>query len=222
MSDHHEIDDELAELRALGRRAGSEPVGWEAPPADLWARIAAEAGVDAGVDQPSHADDRTVEPEDDDGPLATGGPGTVVPLRPARRQPLFLAAAAALVLLAGVAAVALMSDREPEQTVLASSELDLLPGDAEGRAELVEVDGRLRLKVDLEGVDADDGFLEVWVIDPDVTQLISLGPVRDDGTYDLPATIDPEAFPIVDVSIEPLDGDPTHSGNSVLRGQLSF
>ena len=70
--------------------------------------------------------------------------------------------------------------------------------------------------------DVSPDFVEVWVIDTEVSQLVSLGPIRADGTYDLPAGIDPSAFPIVDVSIEPLDGDPRHSGNSVLRGQLTF
>ena len=60
------------------------------------------------------------------------------------------------------------------------------------------------------------------MINPDVTQLVSLGPLRSDGFYELPAGIDPVSFPIVDVSVEPIDGVPTHSGNSVLRGQLTF
>ena len=60
------------------------------------------------------------------------------------------------------------------------------------------------------------------MIDPEVSQLVSLGPLREDGLYDLPAGLDPEAFPIVDVSVEPIDGDPTHSGDSLLRGQLQF
>ena len=63
---------------------------------------------------------------------------------------------------------------------------------------------------------------EVWMINPDVTQLISLGPIRSDGIYDLPAGLDPAAFPIVDVSFESFDGNPQHSGNSVLRGELAF
>ena len=59
-------------------------------------------------------------------------------------------------------------------------------------------------------------------VHPEVQRLVSLGPVRADGTYDLPAGLDPAAFPIVDVSGERIDGDPTHSGDSVLRGQLTF
>jgi hypothetical protein len=55
-----------------------------------------------------------------------------------------------------------------------------------------------------------------------VSKLVSLGPLRPDGVYDLPAGLEPEQFPIVDVSLEPIDGDPTHSGDSLLRGQLEF
>ena len=39
-------------------------------------------------------------------------------------------------------------------------------------------------------------------------------------TFELPADLDLGEFPIVDVSVEPLDGDPTHSGVSVARGEL--
>ncbi len=60
------------------------------------------------------------------------------------------------------------------------------------------------------------------MIDEGVTRLVSLGPLRPDGTYDLPDTIDPRDFPVVDVSVEPVDGDPTHSGDSRLRGTLEF
>jgi hypothetical protein len=86
----------------------------------------------------------------------------------------------------------------------------------------VDDDGDLVLQVEAEGLDAGDGFLEVWVIDPEVTKLVSLGPSRPDGSYDLPSGLDPEEFPVVDVSVEPLDGDPAHSGDSVLRGTLTF
>ena len=66
----------------------------------------------------------------------------------------------------------------------------------------------------------DDGYLELWLIDPSVTKMVSLGPLRPDGLYDLPPGVDPSAFPIVDISAEPVDGDPAHSGNSLLRGTL--
>jgi hypothetical protein len=37
----------------------------------------------------------------------------------------------------------------------------------------------------------------------------------------LPADIDIGQYPIVDVSVEPMDGNPAHSGVSIARGQLA-
>ena len=50
---------------------------------------------------------------------------------------------------------------------------------------------------------------------------MSLGPFRGNGLYLVPAGVDPARFPIVDVSEEPPDGQPTHSGISLLRGDLA-
>jgi hypothetical protein len=192
-----EQHDELAELRAMAARTGPGPdVAWEQPPDDLWDRIAAEA-----ADPP---------------------PG-VVPLPPSRRRrraPWLLGAAAAA-LLAVVATVLVLGGRD-EGAVVASAPLERLGPSGTGDAELVEDGDDLVLHVETAGLDPGDGFLEVWVIDPEVTKLVSLGPSRPDGDYDLPPGLDPEDFPLVDVSVEPLDGDPAHSGDSVLRGRLTF
>ena len=107
-------------------------------------------------------------------------------------------------------------------TVVATGELEPLGDAGEGKPSSIERDGSLQLRLSTSGLDAGDGFLEVWVINSDVTQLVSLGPLRSDGIYELPPGLDPASFPIVDVSVEPIDGDPTHSGDSVLRGQLTF
>jgi hypothetical protein len=37
----------------------------------------------------------------------------------------------------------------------------------------------------------------------------------------IPAGVGTDVFPIIDLSIEPVDGVPTHSGKSVLRGVLA-
>ena len=190
--------DELAELRALASRLELAPERWEAPPGDLWDRIAGDTGS-LGAAEPA--------------------PVAALPQRPARRLGWVLGAAAAAAVVVGVLLVN-VDDDEPE--VVASTDLELLGDAGSGRAELVEEDGVYRLRVDTAGLDAGDGFLEVWVIDPDISQLVSLGPLRPDGLYDLPPGLDPQDFPIVDVSVEPLDGDPTHSGDSLLRGQLRF
>jgi anti-sigma-K factor RskA len=91
-------------------------------------------------------------------------------------------------------------------------------------ADLRESDDRLQLDLPLSDAGlptAGADFYEVWLIDPNVEGMISLGPVRSDGTYSVPTDVDYRDFPIVDVSVEPADGNPTHSGVSVLRGTLA-
>jgi anti-sigma-K factor RskA len=188
---------ELDELRSLAGRLGREEVAWEQPPDGLWERVAEAAA----------------EPEEAPVPLALA--------RRRRRPPLWLLGAAAAAVLA-VVGVAAALDRDGEPDVVASTPLERLGPQGAGEAELVDQDGDLVLHLDTEGLDPGDGFLEVWVIDPEVTKLVSLGPSRPDGDYDLPPGLDPEDFPVVDVSVEPLDGDPAHSGDSVLRGTLAF
>jgi hypothetical protein len=208
-----EQPDDLAALRALARQVEMEPTTWEQPPAGLWESIAGEAGVPVGAPP---------EPPAREEPPPAPAVVDLGARRAARRGPLLWmagAAAAAVVLVVGLVAVV---DEPSERNVLASAALDRLGPAGTGDAELVDDDGDLVLQVTTDGLDAGDGFLEVWVIDPDVTKLVSLGPVRPDGTYDLPPGLDPQEFPVVDVSVEPLDGDPTHSGDSVLRGVLEF
>ncbi len=76
-----------------------------------------------------------------------------------------------------------------------------------------------RLHLDLKGVPNEPAsYVEVWLIDRQVKGMISLGPFHGDGDYTIPSGIDPAKYPIVDVSIEPEDGVPTHSGVSIVRG----
>jgi hypothetical protein len=216
--------DELVELRALAAEVGAEPTTWLEPPAGLWERIAAEAGVspdevEASPDGADASDRLDVRP-DGDAPAPA-----VVPIdrgRPSGRHRVlpWLVAAAAVVLVA--VGIGLVATRTSEPTVVATAPLERLGDAGEGSAVLLDDDGTYRLRVDTADLDAGDGFLEVWVIDEGVTKLVSLGPLRPDGTYDLPDSVDPRQFPVVDVSVEPVDGDPAHSGDSVLRGTLQF
>ncbi len=50
--------------------------------------------------------------------------------------------------------------------------------------------------------------------------MVSLGAVDGSGRLAIPRGIDPTVYRVVDVSIEPADGVPTHSGRSVLRGTM--
>lgn len=203
----NEMVNDLDELRRIGGSASIEPIAWDTPPPELWDRIAEAALHDRDI------------------PVATPAVTSIDAARGRRRVDerwrLPLAAAAAVVVVIAVGVVAWMRPSD-DRTVVAGANLELLGNAGEGTAELVDRNGRLQLRLATSGLDEPDGFTEVWMINTDLTELVSLGPIRDDGTYDLPAGLDPARFPIVDVSFEPLDGDPQHSGNSVLRGELTF
>lgn len=197
-----------------------------APPPGVWAAIAASTGVTAVPRTGPAAEPPALGavPEPAPGPEHEA---EVVPLRP-RRSRLLLAAAASLVVGAGIGAgaVALGGDDDgddPAVVALAAAELDPLgENEASGEAEVVEhADGTRVLRLELDASAPDDGYLEVWLIDEAVEGMVPVGVVRA-GTEELvlPADLDLGQYPIVDVSVEPLDGDPTHSGVSIARGVL--
>jgi hypothetical protein len=199
------------------------------PPA-LWDRIEAEAGTTAATGAGAES---TAEPEAGLRGERTGEPASVVPIgdAPARRRPgpaarrrtawLAGAVAAAVVVLTGT--VALVT-RDDGGATLAQAQLEPLPSAVPGTeaaaATVVERDGVRELDLPLD-VPATSGFYEVWLIDEAIEGMVSLGPARADGRYQIPPDIDVDAFPVVDVSIEPPDGVPTHSGVSALRGTLT-
>ncbi|WP_083665175.1 anti-sigma factor [Kocuria sp. CNJ-770] len=157
---------------------------------------------------------------------ARGG-ATVVDLADRRRRgvpyPLAAAAAAAALLVGGLSVWgAQRLGLEPEPTVLATAELEPLAGyTARGSAEVDELpDGTRQLVVRTDPADV-DGFKEVWLLAPDAQRMVSLGVMAgDEAVFVLPANLDVGEFPVVDVSNEPIDGDPTHSGDSIVRGAL--
>ena len=175
-------------------------------PGHLWSRI--EAGV-------RRADSEQAA----DAPRAK-----VIPLRRQRR----VVAVAGVVALAACAAVAVplaVNGRETA-TLLAAAPLsngglatfDTTP---EGSARLVESRGHQYLEVSVRNAPERVGeHLELWLIDTAVKGMVSLGPYTGSHRYAVPDGISAERFPIVDVSIEPGDGVPTHSGVSVVRGML--
>ena len=186
-----------------------------APPPRVWDAIAAATGVSSAP--------RVAEPE----PAAAPEPGPVadvVELRPrsTRRRWLTLAAAVLVGGLAGGTAVAVTSGDDDGGSVVAQTVLDPLAAEnASGRAEVLEDGGVRSLQVDLDAPELTEGYYEVWLLQPDAVRMVPVGVVHRGATVlTLPAGIDLTAYPLVDVSVEPLDGDPTHSGISVARGQL--
>ncbi|WP_413813397.1 anti-sigma factor domain-containing protein [Curtobacterium flaccumfaciens] len=95
-----------------------------------------------------------------------------------------------------------------------------------GRAELErDQDGRATLLVDLHGERGRSGtgpLREVWMMRPDLGGLVSVGSLDgDQGRFTVPPGLDTAEFRVVDVTAEADDGDPTHSGDSIVRGTLS-
>ncbi len=158
-------------------------------------------------------------------PPAAAAPGAdVVPLRPRRPRPWLLAVAAAVVgALVGGGTIAALQDRAGEGSPVAAAALDPLEdADASGSARVVErEDGTRVLEVDLDAPALSGAYYEVWLLRPDVSGLVPVGTTQA-GTsqFEIPAGLDLGDFPVVDVSVEPLDGDPAHSGDSVVRGVL--
>ena len=144
---------------------------------------------------------------------------------PFRRRPRLLLVAAAAVggAVAGAGVVGLVRSGGDDAEPVAAVALDALTDEpASGRAEVVvREDGTRALRVDLDAPALDDEHYELWVIEPGVVDMVPLDVLRPGTqTFELPSGLDLADFPIVDVSVEPLDGDPTHSGVSVARGVL--
>ena len=200
-----------ADLEAMLRDLDPEDLELLEPPAEVWEGIESEVRA---------ADDAN---------------GTVVSLDTRRRglRRVVLGVAAALIAVAVALAVTLT--RDDEAVVVATASLaydaetfDALGAQARARAELISDDGRSSIQfVDAALPSPEAGAdLEVWLIRPDdegnVADLVSLGVVEpaDPGSLDVPAGYDPDVFFVVDISVEPRDGDPRHSGRSILRGPL--
>jgi hypothetical protein len=198
---------ELDQLAAVARTARSvtpqdSPI---APPASVWAGISKELGV---------GDNVAVLPVD---------------ARPRRRGWLVgVAAAAAGALVGGAAVLGVTADRDgsaaPQATSVATTALDPLGGaTARGRAAVLS-DGPARsVQVDVSGLTPTAGYYEVWLLDKSAKRLVALGTLdsSDQGIFTIPGDVSLTEFPVVDVSLEPADGNPGHSGDSIVRGTLS-
>jgi hypothetical protein len=189
------------------------------PPPRVWDAIAAATGVSAS---PAEMPAPPAEVFPSSSPTA-GEPGADVHvLRPRRTQRtrLLLAAAAVVVVAAGAGAIALNRDHT---VTLASTTLNPLDAaKATGKASVVEErDGTRVLRIDLDAPAPHSGYYEAWLADQSATGMVSMGSVRP-GTTSLPVPddLDLTKFPLVEVSVEPLDGNPGHSGVSLVRGQL--
>ncbi len=196
---------ELDEFRSVVASARSitdadRPV---APPASVW----------QGIEQAIAADAVAVHP---------------VTTAPSKRGAGWFALAASVgVVIGGLATFVAMQSTTSTQTpsVIAQASLEPLR-DVEQPAQAVvqQVDGKDVLVVQASGLPATDGYYEVWLLAPDAQSMVSVGMLdsSEGGTFPLPAGLDLNQFPVVDVSLEHFDGDTSHSADSILRGQLEI
>ncbi|MGQ0632791.1 MAG: anti-sigma factor [Sporichthyaceae bacterium] len=108
-------------------------------------------------------------------------------------------------------------------TVLATATLLATATDAlSGSARVLEEDASRVLAVRLSGVTPAEGYREVWLLTPDTNGQVSLGVLTGtSGDLVIPAGLDLAAYPDVDITQEPLDGNPARSATSLARGTLS-
>lgn len=229
---------ELSRVTRLGRDSLADgPLS--APRPEVWAGVAAELGLAADLRPPARLGSTAdlgpptrFGPAAEPGPLAEPGPAAEPgllaepwpPARPRRRLVPLLAAAAAAVLLvaAGVAGWQLLRPVPPE--ILATAALDAFPDwpGASGRAEVERLpDGSRVVRLSIAAPDRPGDYREAWLITQDATALVSLGVVDSSTTVlAIPDDIDLARYDLVDVSAESFDGDPAHSGDSIVRGRL--
>ncbi len=191
-----------------------------APPARVWDRIRAELNLPADLEP--DAEPRRVAAKARTLRARTTRPSDGETRKPAVRW-LAIAAAAGIVI-GGGGATWWAGRSAPAPVVLEAAVLDALPAwsGATGAAKVeVAADGTRSLVVTLRGAKTDGGYHEVWLIDKGVTKLIGIGVLDGStGTFALPPDLNLGEFPVVDISEEHFDGNPAHSGDSIVRGIL--
>lgn len=214
--------------------------GLQPPPSRVWQNVHREAGLGDAlrndpVVRPAASPAASAQPPAPTPPAVEAAADAAAPVASladarARRSPLrrivmpLAAAAAAAALIAGGALAWQSLAPRDTSTVLAAASLDALPAwaGATGSAELVSSSGGERVvRIALDAPPADGAVQEVWLLTPEVDGLISLGLLDGaSGEFVVPAEVDLERYSVVDISAEPLDGDPAHSGDSIVRGAL--
>jgi hypothetical protein len=210
-----ECTDRLAALFDVRRLASGEPL--VAPPSRVREQVLAQVR--------GTPDDTGARPV----PLqVASSPGEVA--RPRRRMPVWAAGlAAGVALVAGLGLGRMTLDdatpgRDTPEAVVAAADLTALDSTAgRGVARAVESHDTITLSVQASELGDEAGFHEVWLINVDGKRMVALGVLADgdSGEFQVPRGLLDEGYRIVDISVEPDDGDPAHSGVSLARGELA-
>lgn len=200
-----------------------DPVTWVEPPAGMWSRIqqalsAAEPALGTTGDQRS-----------------PGSVGSVRQLHTTReerprprnitRRSLLAVAAGGLIAGLGLGAISWQQLDSRRGDVLATAELTPLDApDQLGSAQVLRTPAGLELRLAAaRPFEVQSGYIEVWLINRDGRRMVSVGVYSGQSTESFPITADllQQGYVVVDLSREVFDDDPTHSGNSLVRGQLN-
>ena len=210
---------DLQDTLAWARSARLDETDAPVVPPGAWEDVAERLGLPSGTSRSGAADRSTGEG------AAAPSPGQANPDARDRgvRRPRLLVLAAGVAVLAVVGIGALASTTGAPAADVVTLRPVAEQGAGAGEARLLGADADRRLDVQVSGLAPTPGYHEVWLLDPADGRVVSLGTLGSDGRadLDLPAGLDLSRYDVVDVSAEPLDGDPTHSGDSVLRGPLS-
>ncbi|MEU6405944.1 anti-sigma factor [Streptomyces sp. NPDC046985] len=210
------------------------------PPPQLWTDIAAELSLleEHFTEAPAVVDDEldaivagdrereherardVVRPPSEHSEAASGAVRRTRVRRRARFS-VALAACTALLGAAGGSAVTWWATRgESTSAVSDAKPLDSLRPASKGYASLRGTQTHRELTVDVTGLPSTSGYFEVWLMNRSHTKLVSMGVLNPDGqaTLPVPENIDLSEYSVVDVSIQPYNGKPDHSGKSIVRG----
>lgn len=203
--------DQLAAVVSAGRSiaASDYPI---APPARVWDRISAEAhspATDAGA-----------------------GNNNVVAIGSHRGQArrsrwlLLVAAAAVIGLVLGSLGTVLLTKTTSQQAAASFKLTPVSVASARGTAYLTPSGSAQRsITVQVSGLPVPaGGYYEVWLMNASPVRFVALGvlDVHHAGIFQIPAGLDLSGYPYLDVSLQPFNGSPIHSGDSVVRGSISF
>ena len=226
-------EQELREWAELSRSITDEDRMRHTPPPMIWDNIATAIAADTtvpnnveGLADAEPSVDEIVPPEAVIDLSAARERRAPAEARRRRRNLMLAGAASVLVFLVGLSLLTGIGEDPDVTTFVADVSNAELPEAFDGTATAtVAVDDAPMLEIAFAGDLPVDEPVELWLIKPDLSDMRSLGivnPGSDSWSGEWPADLDPAEYSLVDLSIEPNDGDPTHSGRSILRGQLTL
>ena len=214
-------------LLSQGSAAIPSPAAWQSPPPHVWQRVAAAIADRDPVPAPGPAPSPAPAPAPAPAPVpAHRAEVTRLDLTASRRRqgwPWAAGLAAAGLAVGLLTGRALWNETPPPSTTVARAELDTLDMKARlGEAAVVRSDAGVNLQVaTTTTLDPRDGYLEVWLINSDGKRMVSVGVLdTQSGTFPISQSLLDQGYLVVDISREPFDEQPEHSGDSLLRGAL--